>query len=213
MNGYLATITSPEENRCVHQLMLRQEMMSSGLNGWSPARWFGGSDAESEGTWKWMTGPETGTIFRVPSGLNPGLNSFQKVSHSGCKPNCATPTDWDYTRMIFPNGTYIQRNQWDDQSNIDAIGAIVEYTTGAGERARTYTIQTDSQGNYTFAGLAPGVYTVQSTTHGTTSSQRVVIWPGQNDVQVDMINRSVTTDLRKTMTAQPTRTRTPTPVP
>jgi hypothetical protein len=113
--------------------------------------------------------------------------------------------------MLYLQGTYVQRNQWNDELGSDTQGAIVEYTTGAGETARSYTTTTDSQGNYTFAGLAPGVYTVQSTTHGTTSSQRVVIWPDQRDERVDFVNRSVTTSLRQTMTAQPTSTMTPTP--
>jgi alpha-tubulin suppressor-like RCC1 family protein len=213
-SGYLATITSPEENRCVHQLLLRQENTNSGFNGWYPGRWLGGSDAESEGTWKWMTGPETGTTFREIQRTNypqAGFSQFQTMSGGGqCKPNCATPTNWDYTRMIFPYGTYIQRNQWDDQSENDSLGALVEYTTSPGESARTYTTTTDSQGNYRFDGLAPGVYTVQSTVHDALSTQRVVIWPDQRDERVDLVNRSVTTSLRQTMTAQPTATRTAT---
>lgn len=48
--GYLATIMSAEENEFVR---LRLEN----------AGWMGASDAESEGTWKWVTGPEAGTAF------------------------------------------------------------------------------------------------------------------------------------------------------
>jgi hypothetical protein len=187
-NGYLATITSPEENRCVHQLMLRQETANSGLNGWYPARWLGGSDAESEGTWKWVTGPETGTVFRraTPAIPQAGLSQFQKVSHGGCKPNCATPTDWDYTRMIFPYGTHIQRNQWDDQSNADPIGAIVEYTTGIGEQARTYTTQSDSQGNYTLSGLTPGWYELRATNGKSVVTRMVWIAEAGQSLVVNM---------------------------
>jgi gliding motility-associated-like protein len=50
LQGYLATITSAEEAQIAGE-------QTTG------AGWIGGSDANAEGTWKWMTGPEAGTIF------------------------------------------------------------------------------------------------------------------------------------------------------
>ena len=50
LQGYLATVTSSSENSFVTQKL-------KGLG------WIGASDAESENTWKWVTGPEAGTIF------------------------------------------------------------------------------------------------------------------------------------------------------
>lgn len=48
--GYLATITSAEENQFVSDRL-------------SDAGWMGASDAATENDWKWVTGPETGTSF------------------------------------------------------------------------------------------------------------------------------------------------------
>jgi gliding motility-associated-like protein len=50
LQGYLATITTPEEAQLAGE-------QSPGTG------WIGGSDAAQEGVWRWVTGPEAGTIF------------------------------------------------------------------------------------------------------------------------------------------------------
>jgi gliding motility-associated-like protein len=50
LQGYLATLTSAEEAQIAGE-------QTTG------AGWIGGSDLNSEGEWKWMTGPEAGTVF------------------------------------------------------------------------------------------------------------------------------------------------------
>ncbi|MEJ6749496.1 MAG: choice-of-anchor L domain-containing protein, partial [Flavobacteriales bacterium] len=50
LQGYLATIMSPEES----QIAIEQA---------SATGWIGASDAEVEGQWDWVTGPEAGTNF------------------------------------------------------------------------------------------------------------------------------------------------------
>jgi hypothetical protein len=215
-SGYLATITSPEENRCVHQLFMKgtttEQWPGLTVGSW-PRRWLGGSDVDSEGTWKWLTGPETGNTFRIPTGLNPGYNAFQTVSDA-CKPNCPDPT-WDYVALLYLYGTHIQHNQWNDGVQSDQIGAIVEYTTGAGETARTYTTTTDSQGNYTFAGLAPGVYTVQRTVNGSVVQERVVITQAQRNAQVHIgsVASAQNRNNKMHITMTPTPTTTPVYMP
>ena len=50
MKGYLATITSAAENS-----FILSKLPATG--------WIGASDAETEGTWRWVTGPEVGTTL------------------------------------------------------------------------------------------------------------------------------------------------------
>jgi hypothetical protein len=52
LQGYLATVTSADEAQITGE-------QSAG------AGWIGGSDADEEGVWKWMTGPEAGTTFWI----------------------------------------------------------------------------------------------------------------------------------------------------
>ena len=159
-----------------------------------------------------MTGPEAGTTFRNPTGLNPGYNAFQTVSDA-CKPNCA-PSDWDYLSILYLRGTHVQHNQWSDEIGTITQGALVEYTTASGEVARTYTTTTDNQGSYTFAGLAPGVYTLQRTVNGNINTERIVIRQAQVDITVNLRASAFTPTPTRTMAplkqiTSPTMTPTP----
>lgn len=55
LQGHLATVTSTGEDAFIASLR-----SGSGINS---AYWLAGSDAVTEGTWQWIAGPETGTVF------------------------------------------------------------------------------------------------------------------------------------------------------
>ena len=98
--GYLATITSPEE----------QEFLNS-LNPTNIDVWLGASDSESEGIWKWVVGPEAGQLlsetFENWAAGEP--NNFQNE---------------DYLIGWWRDGT---GQQWNDGANNRYRGYVVEF--------------------------------------------------------------------------------------
>lgn len=68
MRGYLATITSESEN----------EFITQSVNGDGGRFWFGASDRDVEGEWRWMAGPEAGELFWLggPDGVAFGYSNW-----------------------------------------------------------------------------------------------------------------------------------------
>lgn len=124
LNGYLVTITSDSENTLITSM--------AGGNGW-----IGASDAQSEGIWKWVTGPELGSQFWTGD-TNAGTNSTSNYgsSYNGQYSNWASsePNNSDSSRggedvaHFYYNGQ--NAGKWNDfaATNTSAIaGYIVEY--------------------------------------------------------------------------------------
>ncbi|SEP31938.1 gliding motility-associated C-terminal domain-containing protein [Flavobacterium sp. CF108] len=112
LKGYLATILSADEAQLIGE-------QASGTG------WIGGSDAETEGLWKWVTGPETGTIMNYTFWNSGEPNNLGEE---------------DYAHITQP-GIGI-RGSWNDLSNTGSLtsgdpyqpkGYVVEYGGMPGE--------------------------------------------------------------------------------
>ncbi len=108
LQGYLATLTAADE----------AQLAGAQAPG---AGWIGGSDAATEGTWKWVTGPENGMTFWIgasngyaPNGAFTFWNSPQEPNNSGDEdyahitaPGIGLPGSWnDLPDAGRPTGAY-----------------------------------------------------------------------------------------------------------
>ena len=118
LTGYLVTITSASEQSFV----LANNVTSVG-------RWLGASDAATEGTWRWVTGPEEGLQFWSGSSGGSAVNGAYKNWESDEPNNSA---DDDYAHFWPSSGL------WNDAPNAGIVigsnprgwvgGYVVEYS-------------------------------------------------------------------------------------
>lgn len=114
--GYLATLTSKEE----------ADFAGKQASG---AGWIGGSDADSPNVWKWVTGPEAGTVF-WNGGVNGSSPNFAFWNTD--EPNNFDNRGEDYVHVTAPGvgiaGAWNDlTNTGDDSRDYQPKGYIVEY--------------------------------------------------------------------------------------
>lgn len=115
LQGYLATIMSEDEKNITGE-------QSTG------AGWIGGSDEEEDDVWKWVTGPEIGTVFwnGKANGTTPNY-AFWNIN----EPNDSQNSGEKYAHITHGVGT---KGAWNDLTNegnptgnYQPKGYIVEY--------------------------------------------------------------------------------------
>ncbi|KAJ4459271.1 hypothetical protein PAPYR_4807 [Paratrimastix pyriformis] len=112
LNGYMATVTSPEENEVVYQVH----------GSWC---WLAATDKSHVGVWTWEAGPEKGTVFWDSSCTAADRHTV-----------CRTTGGWNNWRYDQPDngagGTEHHLHQWaapiwNDYVGTNALVTVVEY--------------------------------------------------------------------------------------
>jgi len=140
--GYLATITSDEEDQFVRHLTSR-----------GSSAWLGGSDDYDEGTWQWETGPEAGQQFWQGRGSNNGgypVNGMYTGWMDSTEPNDYNGNE-DHLQMVR-SGRYGD-DGWNDMVGANVLAFICEFDSSI---YYTITVTAVANGSIDPAGDALG---------------------------------------------------------
>ncbi len=128
LNGYLATVTSQEENTFLQEKFSADAWIGASddysyINAATGATTYANQSA-AEGKWYWVTGPEgeIGTQFSNAN-LTPASVSSRYMNWNGAEPNNAGSNE-HYGEMYISGST---PGKWNDLPNSYSLGYIVEY--------------------------------------------------------------------------------------
>jgi len=107
--GYVATVTSKAEGEVVRQLA-----------GGAPF-WLGASDAGVEGEWRWVQGPEHGSLFWKGVGTQGSAQEGNFAGWRSHEPNNADMVQEEDCATMGPSG------EWNDVPCTQYTGLVVEY--------------------------------------------------------------------------------------
>ena len=115
--GYLATITSAEENQFIIDTFSPETTQGGDGYGF----WLGANDVAQEGQWRWVVGPEAGTLF--------SSGNFPSTSIGFTFWGSNEPADWGAgeDHLLFDREGGSGLPEWDDKAGDSSRQYLVEY--------------------------------------------------------------------------------------